>query len=231
MEWKSWLKICKFIISMYIFISYFRSIGKDECFVCGCLINFKYNPKMRCDIPVLLRCCFCFPLRYGLLVLAYMKQIFSLLFFAFIIKGLCDLQFRLEGFSCMEYSIYLVVTTLDMAFHVLFIISAHTKDYRKMRVFYMYNIILLGFNVALIGLFTTKVFCTYVIDYVENKNWSIIVPALLITVILLLSQGYLILLVRSEFLKLKNNSHFEFVNKAADERCTGNLDFDKDILV
>ncbi|CAH2208000.1 jg25018, partial [Pararge aegeria aegeria] len=43
--------------------------------------------------------------------------------------------------------------------------------------------------------------------------------------ILISCQGYLIILVRSEFMKLKNNSPFQFLNNAAEEEGNVNIDF------
>ncbi|XP_052742134.1 uncharacterized protein LOC112057413 [Bicyclus anynana] len=190
---------------------------------------------MRCEIPILRRCCFCFPLRYGLLVWAYIKLVLSLIFLGLTIAAIIFASQRRKVSFSIELPIVLVVTTVDIVFSVLFIISAHQKDYKKMRIFYWYNIAILSLNLAVIGLYIANglyyMFMSPYVSLLTEYFWYMIAPAIAMTFLLLLSQGYLILLVRSEFLKLKNNSHFEFVNNAADEKCTGNLDFDKDIPV
>ncbi|CAH2236570.1 jg15329 [Pararge aegeria aegeria] len=98
---------------------------------------------MRCEMPILLRCCFCFPLRYGLLVWAYVKQISSLIFLAYLIFMFCLEHWRMNVGTRVWLSLMITLTIVDILFHLLFIISAHKKNYRIMRMFYRYSIFLL----------------------------------------------------------------------------------------
>ncbi|XP_034832938.1 uncharacterized protein [Maniola hyperantus] len=188
---------------------------------------------MRCELPVLLRCCFCFPLRHGLLAWAYLKQISSLFFLTVMIMKLCNNYRRIRASGDAISTLIIVFMILDIVFHVLFIISAHKKDYKKMRIFYRYSIVVLCLNVAIVGFFIAMyVYYVYMAPIMLIFIWSFMVPTLVMIIIMIILQGYLIILVRSEFIKLKNNSQFEFVNHgAADEKCTANIDFVKGIPV
>ncbi|XP_039757131.1 uncharacterized protein LOC120631562 isoform X2 [Pararge aegeria] len=126
----------------------------------------------------------------------------------------------------------ITLTILDIVFHVFLIISAHTKNYRIMRIFYRYSIALLCVNLSAMALYIGGwvVFIIFFEPIFFRLLWSIILPALGTSVIMLLIQGYLIILVRSEFLKLKNISQFEFVNNAsanAEGKCSANIEFEK----
>ncbi|XP_045774121.1 uncharacterized protein LOC123873345 [Maniola jurtina] len=185
---------------------------------------------MRCEIPILLRCCFCFPLRYGLLVWAYLKQISSISFSTVMIIKLCHDYYRIQASGAVISSLIILLMILDIAFNVLFIISAHKKDYKKMRIFYRYSIAVLCLNVAIVGFcIAMYAYYVYVAPIMIIFIWSFMVPTLVMIIVMVFLQGYLIILVRSEFIKLKNNSQFEFVNHGADEKCTANLDFVKEI--
>ncbi|XP_023950699.2 uncharacterized protein LOC112054970 isoform X2 [Bicyclus anynana] len=181
---------------------------------------------MRCEIPVLLRCCFCFPLRHGLLVWAYVKEIFSLMFLIFTIWRFSKTYKRLDTSWEVIYPIIITLTVVDILFHVLFIISAHTKDYRKMRIFYRYSIVFLCLNAILFILFISLcIFYIYMSLFIFIFLWSLMLPTFLMILITIVIQIYLIILIKSEVIKLKNNSQFEFVNHAAEEKCTANIDF------
>ncbi|XP_045774120.1 uncharacterized protein LOC123873344 [Maniola jurtina] len=181
---------------------------------------------MRCEIPVVMRCCCCFPLRHGLLVWAYLKQILSLFFLTYMIVEVCRHYQRMRVLSDVMSLLMILLTIADIVFHVLFIISAHTKDYKKMRIFYRYSIVVICLYVLIVGFYIAMwTYYVYVIPVILIFIWPIVVPALIMSILMIFFQGYLIILVRSEFIKLKNNSHFEFVNHAADEKCTANLDF------
>ncbi|CAH2236573.1 uncharacterized protein LOC120631475 [Pararge aegeria] len=187
---------------------------------------------MRCEIPVLLRCCFCFPLRYGLLVWSYIKQIFSILFLTFVIHQLYQMSHRRTGVETYVLSsLLLILTIVDIVFHILFIKSTQKKEYKKIRIFYRYSIVLLCLFAVMMCLYIVFI-CAYFIHVspiILILLWTHLLPGVVMIVALLIIQSYLIILVRSEFIKLKNNSQFEFVNDAAKEKCTANIDFVKEI--
>ncbi|CAH2236571.1 jg15330 [Pararge aegeria aegeria] len=185
---------------------------------------------MRCEIPVLLRCCCCFPLRYGLLVWAYIKQMFTLLFLAYIIVLFYDDYRKISVWGIVVLSGTILLTILDFVFHVFFIISAHAKDYRKIRIYYRYSIFVFCLSAIFMGMYigSSLLYVFYRSKYLSFLLWYMILPAMGMTVTLILIQAYLIILVRSEFIKLKNNAQFEFVNNA-EEKCTANIDYDQGI--
>lgn len=172
--------------------------------------------KMRCEIPEVTRCCFCFPLRLGLLVWAYIKLISNLLLFTLILFTTIDDWSRYGDrvpTTIFVFHIPILLTLLlDIIFHIIFIISAHKKDHSKMRIFYRYNIFalvvyILGFVITM-SLFFIETYFIYAVIFglfqLGIFMWIIII------------QFYVLILVRSEVIKLERNTNFEFVNHAAD---------------
>ncbi|XP_069360136.1 uncharacterized protein [Maniola hyperantus] len=186
---------------------------------------------MRCELPVVRRCCCCLPLRPGLLAWAYLKLVFNLCFLIVLVT-------KMTGpYPSNEMLVFgiLLFTVIDIVFLIFFIISAYRKDYKKIRIFYRYSIFCLCPIVVLIGVLIG--YCAFFLYSAPPELYililylglgPIIVSSLIMGIVSLFFQVYLIILVRSEFIKLKNKSKIEFVNHAADEKCIANLDCVKD---
>ncbi|CAH0726742.1 unnamed protein product, partial [Brenthis ino] len=172
---------------------------------------------MRCEFPMLTRCCFCLPLRLSLMVWAYIKTISSAVLLSYLVFIVIDECTRL----CRIHSIYLYLfyipicsmLTMDIIFHIIFIISAHKKEHRKMRLFYRYSIFSLMiyisgliFSISLLFIDSRYFIYAYFFGFfhIAIFLWIIVI------------QIYVLILVRSEVVKLKRNMNFEFVNHAAE---------------
>ncbi|XP_064073168.1 uncharacterized protein LOC135193653 isoform X1 [Vanessa tameamea] len=176
---------------------------------------------MKCEIPEFARCCFCFPLRLGLLVWTYVKLVFSLLllvhFICLLVANLMHLYYPVRVSIVISSILFSIFLCVDIAFHIIFIVSAHTKDYRKMKWFYKEAMVALCLYIFGFFCFTVYVVCDLnfthqhitVIAYTLMSIWSIF---FWVTI----SQAYLIMLVRSEVLKLERSTNFEFTNRAVD---------------
>ncbi|XP_039757027.1 uncharacterized protein LOC120631484 [Pararge aegeria] len=185
---------------------------------------------MRREIPMLLRCCFCFPLRYGLLLWAYIKQILSLVCFASMIFKVYIDSPRMTLQSYVEVSAIITLIIVDFVFYLFLIISAHTENCRLMRIFYRYSIALLCLTMIGMAWYIRSWFIyIFSIDVssVLLVLRSNILPAIGATLVLFIVQAYFIILVRSEFNNLKNKSQTEFVSNAFAEKCTAKISFDK----
>ncbi|XP_046968225.1 uncharacterized protein LOC124535873 [Vanessa cardui] len=177
---------------------------------------------MKCEIPEFARCCFCFPLRLGLLVWAYVKLVFSLLLLVHFI-GLLVSQFMhyyyhaRYNYMIISTIIFAIFLSVDIVFHVIFIVSAHTKEYRKMKWFYKEAIV--GLGLYIIGFLYFTGYVLYDLNF-SPKYIGIFVYILMfiwsIFFWIIISQAYLIMLVRSEALKLERRTNFEFTNRAID---------------
>ncbi|XP_047533870.1 uncharacterized protein LOC125068652 [Vanessa atalanta] len=177
---------------------------------------------MKCEIPEFARCCFCFPLRLGLLVWTYVKLIFILLLLVDLIFLVVthlthfyyDFGVNFIVISSILFSIFLCV---DFAFHIILIVSAHTKEYRKMKWFYKEAMVALCLYIF--GLFCFTVYVVYDFNFSLKYITFIVYILLFIWSIFFwvtISQAYLIMLVRSEALKLERSTNFEFTNRAVD---------------
>ncbi|CAH0726739.1 unnamed protein product, partial [Brenthis ino] len=171
---------------------------------------------MRCELPMITRCCFCLPLRLGLLVWAYIKTISCTLLFSLLLYLLIDQCSRYSHISISHMFMFqipvLSLLITDITFHIIFIISAHKKEHRKMRLFYRYSIFsliiyILGFIISTTLMITDSYFMFAFI-------FGLFQLAIFMWIIVI--QMYVLILVRSEVVKLKRNMNFEFVNHAAE---------------
>lgn len=167
---------------------------------------------MKVEIPEFARCCFCFPLRYGLLVWAYLKLVFIAIILCSYVNLIVE-AIVFNRFSNTNLVIYVIIflitifSCVDLVFHIIFIISAHKKNSTKMKLFY---------KEILFGLIF-YIFCFIYILSIFLSNYSIIklystMELWCFFMLLIFTQGYLIILVRSEVRKLERSSDYQFTN-------------------
>ncbi|KAI5646290.1 hypothetical protein NE865_01752 [Phthorimaea operculella] len=166
---------------------------------------------MKYDIPIFRRCCFCVPLRIGLLVWSY---------FFLIILGLNIVPvFQKDEFvyypkHFITYSTYytIKVTSIsilifgNMAFTILFIVAAHKKSSKLMK---DYN--KCAFIAAIVGFIILLLYIPYEYLYYGKHffYWEMHSKGLFSGIIVLGMQTYILLLVRSEIMKLDKKLEFE----------------------
>ncbi|CAG5043594.1 unnamed protein product [Parnassius apollo] len=179
---------------------------------------------MYTDIPSFTKCCFCAPLRYGLLVWAYFKLVTSIIIFVSALMWILSFIIFVIIFADAMVFIVLVVVTLtiilfDIIFNLVLIIGAHKKHTTLLRLYYRYGIAH-GFIITASAL----LFIVYAIASVndpfeESKLWHKIVIFASAICASMIIHTYLLILVRSEVLKLKANSQFMFTNHTVDPTC------------
>ncbi|KAJ8719399.1 hypothetical protein PYW08_011574 [Mythimna loreyi] len=184
---------------------------------------------MRTELPVCKRCCFCVPLRYGLLTWGYFKLAIGLIVSISLIVTLYHLVEMAIYYSnsyalhhIVVISIVLVILLVDIALNLVFIVGGHTKNASLLRVYYIYNIVLWALTIALLlvmGVLMTPRLTPD--DFFSFRGWLMLVD-LSSSFVNIVIQSYFLLLLRSEIMKLRGNCEFRFVNNAAEAECTMN---------
>ncbi|XP_050344348.1 uncharacterized protein LOC126769531 [Nymphalis io] len=170
---------------------------------------------MKCEIPELGRCCFCFPLRLGLLVWGYGKLIASVVLLSLILINLISDWYRFWTTVDLAFAIiyltFIGSVATDVVFLIIFAVSAHKKNFKLMELFskfclYMLAVYILGFVLSIVYATSESHFISFYIEFtLATISFSCIVI-----------QMYIVILVRSEVLKLQRSTNFEFVNHGAD---------------
>ncbi|CAH0686428.1 unnamed protein product [Spodoptera exigua] len=174
---------------------------------------------MKAELPVCTRCCFCLPLRRGLLVWGYIKllaDLYILVILSYIM--FIFIAFHFYGLEFAGLVIAITVFLVDVGLTVVFIVGAHKKKVKYMRLFYFLSIgilavtgLLLIAQTCLMGHPSFKFKADLLEYYIKIYTSYFIV---------IVVQAYFILLLRSEIIKLKNSCKFRFVNNAAEALCS-----------
>ncbi|XP_013162201.1 PREDICTED: uncharacterized protein LOC106113783 [Papilio xuthus] len=173
------------------------------------------------EMPNITKCCFCIPLRYGLLAWAYFKLAWCI-FLTTMISIKLGMTLSAKHFS-LEYSIpllYCLSLVIELIITIIFIIGAHKKNPKLLRVYYIYAMVFLG----IIFLLCLLALGLAIFEYIMQMRFSYILQNIYETSIfgtgVILFNLYLLSLVRSEILKLENNTQFSFQNIQNEPTCT-----------
>ncbi|CAH0625276.1 unnamed protein product [Chrysodeixis includens] len=187
---------------------------------------------MRLELPDIKRCICCVPLRYGLVFWGYVRLFETIMS---IYKNAVTIHTATEdehtGFSFIASCIIVALEPIDLVIVILFIIGCHKKNMLLLKIYMYYNIgeliIQCLLLLAITGFF---MYLYYVLHkygaaafHPHSISWSLLSSVATLTGIILL-QGYVLLLVRSEIKKLNSNCQFRFVNNAADSNCVIQLE-------
>ncbi|CAH1637050.1 unnamed protein product [Spodoptera littoralis] len=185
---------------------------------------------MRTEVPAFKRCCFCVPLRYGLLTWAYIKLV-ALAFLAIFFT--MHLYYMIRNYTVTPrvfnsrdlhditvISVLFAICLIEFCFTLSFIVGGHKKNAKLMRVFYVYNIVMWVLTLVLIMILVVSLLRKMDPSHVFSYNsWKFLVTTAHFFFTLLV-QVYFMLLLRSEILKLEGKYGFSFVNNAAEGECT-----------
>ncbi|CAH0726752.1 unnamed protein product, partial [Brenthis ino] len=169
---------------------------------------------MRLEIPECRRCCCCVPLRRGILVFGYINLMFSICIvvmesvISFNEFNTTHMMAVYKGVSFYSQAWFaLVLYSAEIVFNIVLLIGAHKKKTKLLRAYYYY-----GITTTLASLVTFVV--------VRHKelysNWGYNIIECTIVFCGIGLQVYLLLLVRSELLKMRQSSRFCYVNHAAE---------------
>ncbi|KAI5643293.1 hypothetical protein NE865_04711 [Phthorimaea operculella] len=161
---------------------------------------------MFCEIPDFGRCCFCMPLRRGVLVFGYLGVLFAAFMIGvysyyvhydvndekplLFIKGVATN--KATGFCVAVYCFELIV-------NCLLVYGAHVKNILFLKIFYYYTVTT-----------TVAALALQIVEFAEqNRFFEILVFDFAVLCINL----YLLFLVRSLFLKLEKGSNHSYNNQ------------------
>ncbi|CAK1583012.1 unnamed protein product [Parnassius mnemosyne] len=176
---------------------------------------------MYLELPQIKRCCFCVPLRYGLLVWAYIKMFWCLfLGVVFSVKMVYLARRSPQDVKTelVTLSLFVTALTIDIVITFVFIVGAHKKNPTLLRVYYKYGLaslviifllFLLVIGVNIFWYFYIRKFY-YLQDVIDAATFGAGV---------LLINLYLLSMIRSEIQKLENNTQLTFVNHVTDPQC------------
>ncbi|XP_045536951.1 uncharacterized protein LOC106708151 [Papilio machaon] len=172
------------------------------------------------EIPNVTKCCFCIPLRYGLLAWAYFKLAWCVFLTTLIsIKLSTTIEKRHFAIELSIPLLYCLSLVIEFIITTIFIIGAHKKNPKLLRVYYIYGMVFLG----IIFLLCLLVVGLSIFEYISYMRFSFIVQNIYETSIfgtgVILFNLYLLSLVRSEILKLENNTQFSFQNIQNEPTC------------
>ncbi|CAG5043584.1 unnamed protein product [Parnassius apollo] len=171
---------------------------------------------MQLEIPECRRCCCFIPLRYGIIVFGYLNLIFSLLILGLEI-WLVTIDRKMEhtvalyrGASFITQA-WLTITLylLEAIFDVVLLVGAHLKNPSLLRVYYYYGITTTSAIASLVIFLTVKHY-----EALYDWNTALFEGCFIFSGFAL--QIYLLLLIRTELKKLKQNSQLSFINHAAE---------------
>ncbi|KAJ8720032.1 hypothetical protein PYW07_012075 [Mythimna separata] len=185
---------------------------------------------MTVGIPQFSRCCFCLPLRPGLLAWGYFKIIADLLITPVAFKELlyclylseeASIQYLYTGqiviwirlLAAVSFLIFLMFV-VDFAASIMFVIAGHKKNVGLIRGYYIYSIAVLIVSTLL---FVLGVILTIVNGLPNSAAMSAIM--FVGSLIILLLQAYFVLLLRSQVIKLTASRQFKFVNNTTEAQC------------
>ncbi|XP_047998136.1 uncharacterized protein LOC125235582 [Leguminivora glycinivorella] len=159
---------------------------------------------MRLEIPTLTRCCGCCPLRRGIIILGYLSLAVAVFFmwielqFAHSWSEFTVSVFRGASF-CAETWLPVLMYCTEIAFIVLLLVGAHMKKPGPMLVFYYYGVTTTAAApVIFIWTLATRAPETYHLEYFYYFMQMVDLSIVFIGVV---TQVYLLLLIRSELRK------------------------------
>lgn len=185
------------------------------------------------DIPEGKRCCVCFPLRYGLFIWGYIKMILSAFFILVMSYALLHTCMML-GYNGNEKlwnriyadigitSVALTVFLTDNLLTMLFIVGAHQKNMKLLRVFYFFSVAMWVVTILLTAMAVSLSIESWLSQYMSPRSFVINLLNFSAYFVIIILQTYFLLLLKSEFIKLRSKREFKItvVNNPAEAKCT-----------
>ncbi|XP_063538701.1 uncharacterized protein LOC134747953 [Cydia strobilella] len=164
-------------------------------------------------LPVLTKCCCCMPLRKGLIAWGYFRMIITAAYLLIIVHEV-GTQFSAKGLAIVLALLSFLVT--NMVFTITFIIGAHKKNYKLLRLYYSFSIFALV--VMMMGYF---IFITLQVALTlqDEEKYILGFPLIAVnitTVTSIFLDLYFLILIKIEILKQRNQTAY-YVNGARRE--------------
>ncbi|CAH0625273.1 unnamed protein product [Chrysodeixis includens] len=163
------------------------------------------------EVPLFKKCCFCIPLRYGLLTWVYIKLIITVIMFLSLAVNVYDMDRFCYACKILIaiFVIILIFIFVDIILDIVFIVGGHLKNVRLLTYFYRYSFVIAVETILL------AVLTLLALLFAVKAPVSIYFLNLAIYGLGLFIQIYFILLLRSEIIKLRSNCPYRFVKNTA----------------
>ncbi|XP_059046659.1 uncharacterized protein LOC131842153 [Achroia grisella] len=117
--------------------------------------SLKDKIKNAVEIPILTRCCFCFPMRKGLIAFAYINLTLTLVAITMLSLYISTMRNANMKELNAEYPRLIIATTaqvVEICMTIMFIVALHRKHVLLMRVFLYFEIIysIVGFVYSIV---------------------------------------------------------------------------------
>ncbi|XP_068628798.1 lysosomal-associated transmembrane protein 4A-like [Battus philenor] len=161
---------------------------------------------MYCEIPKLLRCCFCLPLRKGVLIFGYINIIFSILMlslYSYSVHHEMGFTMVYHGSTAsLEDAVCVGIYCIEIIMNIILVYGAHMRNVLYLKMFYYYAIatVLMTFIIQVLGLTT-------------SQHIGIVIEMVSLYVTGLCLHLYLILVVRSLLAKLVMSDSHAYENQ------------------
>ncbi|CAH0686430.1 unnamed protein product [Spodoptera exigua] len=162
------------------------------------------------ELPVFKKCCFCIPLRYGLLTWGYLKLGIALIILIIFLILLSQIPVNHRRDLNIVIMIVVVLMT-EVVIHCSFIVGAHKKNVKILRLYFYYALFMWAVTmmaaVIATGLLSVSLF------FRKDSFLEILVFALNVIgfTFSIAIQTFLLLALRSEIIKLRSNCPYRFV--------------------
>ncbi|KAL0829042.1 hypothetical protein ABMA28_003910 [Loxostege sticticalis] len=161
---------------------------------------------MYCDWPVLKRCCFCMPLRRGVLVVAYLNVVFcgfmvGIYSYAVDVIARADLVYKGMTIT-LPAELCIFIYIMEMGFNALLIYGAHMRIKKYVKIYYYYAIST-----------TVASFLMFILELTTVYHSFILIEIFLFGFIGLCIQVYLLILVWSLLNKLQDDGPHVYENQ------------------
>ncbi|CAH2236577.1 uncharacterized protein LOC120631481 [Pararge aegeria] len=171
---------------------------------------------MRVEIPECQRCCCCLPLRRGVLVFGYLNLAFTI--FVITIEAWVSMgeyaPYSMTMIRGVQFHSHLWLSmslqAAEILFNIVLLVGAHMKKPQLMRAYYYYGITTTVASIVTFMVLWVKIDCRRCsgIDYLMEAAFLVCGIGI---------QVYLLLLIRSELRKIKQNSqNICYVNHASE---------------
>ncbi|XP_061717826.1 uncharacterized protein LOC133525550 isoform X1 [Cydia pomonella] len=182
------------------------------------------------EAPEFKRCCFCLPLRRGLIAWGYVKVGLNSLMLTYVALMFYFIALHGSGAFNADIVIFIFISAcllIDISFSIVFIVAGHKKSIKLLKLSYVYHMVWLGV-LALGTCFMLYVDIDFILrlwSYIQDRKYLILefLTGSGLGISLIFLQIYVILLIRSEIKKIQNQSlEMQFTNHVSSEepQCT-----------
>ncbi|CAH2041669.1 unnamed protein product, partial [Iphiclides podalirius] len=161
---------------------------------------------MYCEIPRLMRCCFCLPLRKGTLIFGYINILFSALMvglYSYSVHKDVGLTIVFHGSTAdLDDAVCIGIYCVEIVMNILLVYGAHVRNLLIMKAFYYYGITT-----------TLMTFVLQIMGIVTSTHFGLAIEMMALFCTGLCIHVYLIIVVRSLLIKLEISDSHAYENQ------------------